>query len=57
MGTLCWHCPLIKIYQVLKYLNWGQHFLFTDSIILLLLGASFETLPRKTAEFEDDKEM
>ncbi|BAS90072.1 Os04g0514900 [Oryza sativa Japonica Group] len=36
-----------KIYRG-PYLNWGQHLLFTDSIILLLLCTSFQTLPRKT---------
>jgi hypothetical protein len=32
-------------------------FFFTDSIILLLLCASFQALPRKTGRFQDDKKM
>jgi hypothetical protein len=37
------------------HLNWCQHFLLTDSIILLLLCASFQALPRKTGGFQDEK--
>ena len=31
-----------------EYLCWSKHFLFTNSVILLFLSASFETLPWET---------